>query len=205
MTPDGAPLTYDVWLPIFQFVGFIVAAVWYLRYVDGTILHLKRPGLGTIGWIVGGFIVLFVASGAMSVVLSLLDATTAQNKVLVTGQDTPVFLLYMIPVALFLVGPGEELLFRGVVQGRLREAFGVWPGILLAAAVFGLAHWLALIGTGGGKVVYVFVAAMLGLVLGTIYEYSKNILVPIVVHGCWNALLFAANWYFIVNDVPMPT
>lgn len=202
---DTGLLTYQVWGTVFQFVGFIVAALLYVRYVDRDILHIKRPGLRTIAWIVGGFVLLFVVNWGMSLLITVLGTDTAQNQVIETGRQTPVFLLYMIPVTLLLVGPGEELLFRGVVQGRLREAFGVWPGILLASALFGLVHWLALVGTGSGKVVYVAVAALLGLALGTLYEYSKSILVPIVVHGCWNAMLFAANWYIIVNDIQLPT
>lgn len=205
LTDETAPVLFNLWLTVLQFVGFILAAVWYVANVDRDILHVERPNLGTVGWIVGGFVLLMVVNVVMSVFISLLGTEAAQNQVIETGRETPVFLLYMIPIALLLVGPGEELLFRGVVQGKLREAFGVWPGIVLASVVFGLVHWLALVGTGSGRLVYVAVAAALGLALGTVYEYSKNILVPIVIHGCWNAMLFAINWYVIVNDIQLPS
>ena len=206
LTPENAELTYRVFGTVLQFLGFIAAAVWYFRRIDDDgILAWDWPGLRTVGWVVGGFVLLFLASASMTLVLSLFGAAPAQNQVITTGKENPVYFLYMIPIAFLLVGPGEELLFRGVVQGRLRQAFGMWPGILLASAVFGLAHWLALIGSGQGKLVYIAVAAMLGLVLGTVYEYSENILVPIAIHGLWNAMLFAVNWYIAVYGVEMPT
>jgi len=204
LMPETAQLTYQVVGTILQFIGFILAAVWYLQRIDtDEIVAWKTPSLKTVGWVVGGFALLFAASAAMTFLLSLINAAPAQNQVITAGQENPVFFLYMIPIALLLVGPGEELVFRGVVQGRLTRAFGTWPGIVLASAAFGIVHWLALVGTGQGKLVYIVVAGMLGLVLGAVYEYSKNIIVPIVIHGLWNAVLFAVNWYVVVNDLQL--
>jgi membrane protease YdiL (CAAX protease family) len=43
---------------------------------------------------------------------------------------------------LFLpVGVGEEALFRGTIQAALTESVGLWPGWLLASAIFGGVHF----------------------------------------------------------------
>jgi membrane protease YdiL (CAAX protease family) len=108
----------------------------------------------------------------------------------------------MIPVALFFVGPAEELLFRGVVQGLLRRSFGVVPGLLGASALFGVGHYLAI--SSGSAWTYLLVAGALGLVLGAVYEYTENIVVPAITHGLWNAGLFVINYYIAVAGVELP-
>jgi membrane protease YdiL (CAAX protease family) len=65
--------------------------------------------------------------------------------------------------------------------------------VVLASALFGVAHWLALTG-GGSRLTYVAIAAVLGLVLGVAYEFSENLAVPIVIHGLWNAFLFGSQY-----------
>ncbi len=44
-------------------------------------------------------------------------------------MENPDVLLLLIPASFLLIGPGEELLFRGVVQGRLRDYFGLMSGV----------------------------------------------------------------------------
>jgi hypothetical protein len=100
----------------------------------------------------------------------------------------------MIPVAILLVGPFEELVFRGGVQGILRRTWGPGVAIVVASVLFGLVHWIALTGAGGSRVPYVTVAATLGLVLGYLYERSRNLVVPAVVHGLYNTVLFGAQY-----------
>jgi membrane protease YdiL (CAAX protease family) len=46
------------------------------------------------------------------------------------------------------------------------------------------------------------VAATLGIVLGTVYELSGNIVVPSVIHGVYNAILFFGNWYIETQGIP---
>jgi hypothetical protein len=113
--------------------------------------------------------------------------------VVVTGQQDPRFFLYMIPVSLLFVGPFEELVFRGVVQGVFRRRYGGAVAIGAAATLFGVAHLVALTGSGS-RVSYLAVAAILGLVLGYVYERTENLAVPAVIHGGYNALLFSVQY-----------
>lgn len=195
-------------------LGFIVAAVAYLALRDEwDILHVRRPTATDAVIVVGGFVLIGVANVGVSILVtavlaaleSLFGITVefGQNSVITTGRENPTMFLYMIPVALLVVGPGEELLFRGVVQGLFRRVVGVWPAIVLASALFGLGHYFAI--STGNPWTYLFVAGAMGIILGGIYEYTENIWVPAAIHGIWNAFLFSVNWALIAYDVPMPT
>jgi len=124
---QGQPGLYTV-LSASTFVGFIVAAVGFLSLrEEWAVLHVRRPTLRDVAFVVGGLLALAVAatvtSALVSAIIAVLDSTFgvdaqfATNEVIETGQRNPTTFLYMIPVAILLVGPGEELVFRGVVQG----------------------------------------------------------------------------------------
>jgi len=178
---------------IAQFAGFLVIALAYVWWRDDFgLLAIDVPDLRDLAAMVGGFVALFVAALGVSIVVQQLGAETATNQVVEQGQQNPTLFLYMIPITILVVAPAEELLFRGVVQGLFRRAYGVVPAILLASALFGVAHWLAL--TGAGRLTYIAIAAVLGLVLGTVYELTENLAVPVVIHGLWNAFLFGSQY-----------
>jgi len=199
---QGQPGLYSL-VSASTFVGFVVAAVGFLSLrEEWEVVHVRRPTLRDVAVVVGGLVALAVAATVTSALVSAIiavldsafgvDAQFATNEVIETGQRNPTTFLYMIPVAILLVGPGEELVFRGVVQGLLRRAVGVVPAILLASLLFGLGHYLAI--ASGNAWTYVFVAGAMGVVLGAVYEYTENIAVPVVVHGLWNAAIFATQW-----------
>jgi membrane protease YdiL (CAAX protease family) len=53
--------------------------------------------------------------------------------------------------SLFLpVGVGEEALFRGAIQAGLTESIGLWPGWLVASAIFGAVHTFNFTEDAGG-------------------------------------------------------
>ncbi|WP_049935086.1 CPBP family intramembrane glutamic endopeptidase [Haloplanus natans] len=192
---DRGTLEFRVIASVLQFVGFGVGVGGYLAITrDWDLLQLRVPTLRTVGLIALGVVALVLAQLAIARLLTVLGISVAQNQVVVTGQQDPRYFLYMIPVAILLVGPFEELVFRGGVQGILRRTWGPGVAIVVASVLFGLVHWIALTGAGGSRVPYVTVAATLGLVLGYLYERSRNLVVPAVVHGLYNTVLFGAQY-----------
>ena len=191
--PD-ATLTYVVG-SIAQFVGFGLAVAAYLSLADAwSVLRARTPDLRGVAWIVGGATSLLVVSTGTGALLSQFGIAPATNRVIAMGRQDPTVFLYMIPVTLLFVAPFEELVFRGAAQGLLRRAFGPAIAVGIASALFGAVHLIALIGGDAGQLAYVAVAALLGVVLGGLYEHTKNLVVPIVVHGLYNATLFAIQW-----------
>jgi membrane protease YdiL (CAAX protease family) len=188
-----------------QFVGFILVGVGYLYWRNDAddLFDVGLPSLRDLGWGLLGLVSLFVAVAVLGVILSRFGIQPAQNQAISQGRDQPVLLLYLLVVTVLLTAPAEELIFRGLVQGLFRRAYGQIGGVVIASALFGVAHWLALGGTGS-KSVYVFIAAALGLVLGSVYEKTKNLAVPILIHGVYNALIFYANYLIATGQIEVP-
>lgn len=74
-----------------------------------------------------------------------------------------------------LAGLGEELLFRGALQGWIRLLWNPSGACALAALLFGLLHFVNL--------PYVLLALVLGLYLGGLYELTGSLVAPILVHA----------------------
>lgn len=189
-------LAYRILVSGAQFLGFGLGVAVFLGVTDDWGLvgdRLRAPTVRDAGYLVAGLLVLLVAATLIGQVLSRLGVDVAQNQVIAAGRDDPTFFLWMIPVSILLVGPFEELVFRGGLQGLLRRAWGPAPAVVLASAGFGAVHVFALGGTGS-QVTYLAVAAALGLVLGAAYERTENLLVPAGAHGLYNATLFAVQY-----------
>jgi len=79
-----------------------------------------------------------------------------------------------------LAGVGEELLFRGAIQGWLLQYTGPWTAVLAASVLFGLVHYVSF--------TYFLVATGLGLVLGTAYQLSGSLELVMVWHAVYDML-----------------
>lgn len=157
------------------------------------------PDLRDLAAVAVGYVLALVAAVLGTQLVSQLQVDTGTNQAVETALEAPEVLLILIPASFLLIGPGEELLFRGVVQGRLREVFGPVSGILLASLVFALLHFFAL--TGGSLEGNLAAAGLLtgpAVVLGAAYEYTDNIVVPSLIHGLYNATLFTLLYVSIV-------
>lgn len=161
--------------------------------------------------IVGGYLTalggVIVGSALIGVVQSYTGTNleSGTNQAAEIGIQNPETLLLLIPASILIIGPGEELLFRGVVQGRLREVFGPVPGIAIPSIVFAGLHWFAISGGSiGGNIASLSLIAVLAGVLGVTYEYTDNIVVPAMIHGLYNATLFSLLYVVVAYGDQMP-
>jgi membrane protease YdiL (CAAX protease family) len=186
---------------LLQGVTFGGVTLIYLRFRDldrqfvPFSLPNKRDAVATVVGIVAVFGILFGASN----VLSYLGLESAQNVIIELGRQDPTVFLVLIPVSYLLIGPGEELLYRGLVQGTLRESLHPVRAIVLASALFASIHLFSLVGSG--KTVYIGLAFVLALVLGASYEYTDNLAVPAVIHGTFNAAQFAGAYVMVTGGL----
>lgn len=83
-----------------------------------------------------------------------------------------------------LAGVTEEALFRGVVQPLLESSLGSWPGLILSSFLFALAHFIT--------PMYAVLAGVTGLYLGLALDMGgeRNLLIPILIHACYDVLAF---------------
>jgi membrane protease YdiL (CAAX protease family) len=83
-------------------------------------------------------------------------------------------------IATVLLAPiFEEVIFRGLLYGSLRARLGVWPAVVLSAAVFALAH-----GYGATGFVSVFLS---GALWAWTYERTRSLVPVIIAHMANNA------------------
>lgn len=89
-------------------------------------------------------------------------------------------------IAVFVAPLQEEIIYRGLLQtGLKRLLFGSpWPAVLVASGLFALAHRL-----GEHPMPWNAVATVgvLGVGMGFLYERTRSLLAPVVVHCLFNA------------------
>ncbi|RFP64839.1 CPBP family intramembrane metalloprotease [Hymenobacter lapidiphilus] len=122
---------------------------------------------------------------------------TAQNTIkYLTRFSSPARFVVALLVIAVVPAVSEELFFRGVIQRNLVQ----WTnsrhvGIWLAAAIFSAIHF---------QFLGFFPRFVLGLLLGYLYEWSGNILVPMAAHFAQNAfqlvLLYAQQREWSATD-----
>jgi uncharacterized protein len=187
-----------------QGLGFGSVALFYLLTSDDGfgVLMVSVPDLSDVIWITAGLIGLFASLIAINFVQTFFGIESAEHGLIELGTQNPEILLVLVPLSILLVGPGEELLFRGVIQQLLRIRFGVAIGIAIASIIFSVAHVGSLSGEGLLPTLLTYV--VLSLILGGSYEYSKNLVVPAMIHGLFNAIQFSlVYWVATTGNSPL--
>ncbi|MFP4175345.1 MAG: CPBP family intramembrane glutamic endopeptidase, partial [Halobacteriales archaeon] len=160
-------------------------------------VRLRKPSLKHLGIAFGSIFVMIAAVIGVTVVLESLGQQAADHATTQQIESDPMLALYMIPLALFVIGPCEELLFRGVIQTKLTESFGARGGVLVASVVFSAVHVPSYGGLSAGLnqlMITLGVLFALAIILGAIYEMTDNLVVPVVAHGFYNAVLFGITY-----------
>lgn len=189
----GTTVTLLLMIGLTQGVAFWSVALIQLlrlgRAESAARIGLRRPrpdelraAAATCGWALAGAAV----GGGLAPLLGL---EPAENELLRLGREDPTLLLIMMPVAVLIVGPGEELLFRGIVQTRLRDAFSPLPAVLMASLIFAGVHVFSLAGPWHDRLVTVLVLLLPSMVFGLAYERHKNLWVPALAHGLYDFVL----------------
>jgi len=98
---------------------------------------------------------------------------------------SPLDLLILLALTWILVGPCEEIFFRGFVQGSFARWKGSTVGVAVGAVIFGFAHlnpelWFRTPG-----------AILLGLIYGAVYKWRKSLIPVMVAHALNDTIAFA--------------
>jgi membrane protease YdiL (CAAX protease family) len=86
-----------------------------------------------------------------------------------------------VTMLILIVGIGapivEEIFYRGLLQRSLERRFGVWPGILGSALLFGLSHF---------QLLQLPALVLFGIVLGLLAHRTGRLAAPIAAHIVFN-------------------
>ena len=191
-----------------QYVAFGGLAVGYLAWRgfdrEGIVSYLgvRVPSLKEIGIVLGSWVVILVLILVVSTIVQLLGTETAANQSAELAMGNPAIIPLFIAASFLVIGPCEEILYRGVVQGRLRESLPAAPSILLSAAIFAVIHVMALTGGLSARLTTVGILFVPSLVFGAVYEYTENLVVPALLHGLHNAVIFTVLYVTVTQVGP---
>lgn len=85
---------------------------------------------------------------------------------------------------LFIIGPAEEIFWRGYVQHSLIGKFGEWKAMIITTMIYALVHIWSF------NFMLVMAALICGLFWGLMYKYNKNLVPLIVSHAVWDVMVF---------------
>jgi hypothetical protein len=170
-------------------------------------IGVRVPGLRDLGAVGLGYGLALGFGIGGAILVSSFGVEAGSNQAAELASQDPSVLLLLIPASFVLIGPGEELLFRGIVQGRLRESFSAPVAVALASVIFAAVHYVALSGSPQARLVTVAILVGPALVFGAAYELTDNLVVPSLIHGAYNATLFTLLYVALrfAPEAPAPT
>ncbi|WP_233548368.1 CPBP family intramembrane glutamic endopeptidase [Aurantiacibacter zhengii] len=166
--------------------GILVAWLWLRRegrWKEAVRLEAPANWRSTLGWAalgLGGTLLIFTVGARLAEAMGL--GAPDPTFILELVTESPALLaLWIVAVAWFAAGFGEEVLYRGFLMDRLERLSGLrgrpWAVLVIQALLFGLPH--AYQGMGG-----MMVTAMVGLFLGWIRNRcGGNLWAAIIAHA----------------------
>jgi membrane protease YdiL (CAAX protease family) len=173
-------------------LGMFGVGYLYYRYRDLSV-PVALPSLRELGYATAGVVAAIAAAVVLSVVLTTLELLPSSVIGEAAAMD-PTFLLGLAALSIVVVAPVEEFLFRGVIQGRLRDRFGPVPAIAGASLLFGSLHLANYSGNPVAIVAGALMITVVGSIFGILYERTGNLAVPVLVHAIYNTILFGLSY-----------
>jgi membrane protease YdiL (CAAX protease family) len=161
----------------------------------------KGAGLKQLGWKKPKVKILAVVSFAAVLLLFLAVAISSVQETIL-GPDPNADLLSdaimsrnllqlitFIGISLALVGPVEELAFRGFVQKGFENSFGKMAGLLIASILFGLLHGL-------NSLRSIIPVTAVSLFLGYVWQKTDgNTAATAWMHGIYDAIALSIAYF----------
>ena len=133
-----------------------------------------------LGWVFAAFAAYLVLTSIYAV---LVDPPSEQLPSGLESADQDVLLAIATGMLLIVVAPvAEEIFFRGFLYQAFRNSFGVLGGALLSGVIFGGIHF---------ELFKLVQLGMLGVILALLFEKTRSLWPPIILHAVNNALAFA--------------
>lgn len=192
------PVVLSILLQSALTLGALFLVVVRLRGLSWADLGLVRP---PEGWLTRGLLLALVAVPGVGFVnlatraLTGLETENPQIEVLAPVSLSLTNYLVMLLLAGLLVPLVEELAFRGLLQGWLRERYGPRAAIGLSALVFALMHGIPLL---------IPALLLIGGLLAWLYERSGSLWPAIAMHGAFNAIMTTLLYLYLAGELAGP-
>ncbi len=142
-----------------------------------------QPGVKIVLGALSAFVLLLVFMAGNATIRTLFPEAGRQiGSVYALGAGVP--RLRIVLLLLLLIGPGEELFWRGYLQRAWQARFSARTGWLLAAGLYAAVHVFS------GNPVLILAAALCGLYWGALFLGFRSPLMLCVSHALWDILVF---------------
>ncbi|TXT58751.1 MAG: CAAX amino terminal protease self-immunity [Promethearchaeota archaeon] len=177
---------------------------------------MKEISLG-LAFGIGGIFIVAITSTITELILEIAfginivqeSTSTGEVDIYITGA-TFLELIFLSLIMILVVGPSEEIIFRGFMQRGLINNLGKTTGIIITALIFGSIHLLGifmvlLISPIEFLInfIYLFFPYLsISLLLGYLcYWREGNLIAVTILHGVYNA--FTVVLAFLAYNAPM--
>ncbi len=189
-TPSDPELIFGLIVAlVLQLIIFVVALVPLMirRKLDRRLFGPTQP---TGSWlalgfgVVAGIATLFAAYG-VNILLTLLIGIEdpVEQQLLQDALAGGMTLLLAGFIAVVLAPIVEEVVFRGILFRALGDRIGVWLAAIVSSAIFAVIHIEVVL----SQPVALGGLFAVGMVLALAYQWTGNLLVPVVGHAVFNA------------------
>ncbi len=174
---------------VLQIIIFVIALVPLMirRRFDRRIFGPTQP---TGSWLALGFglaagLASLFAAYTLNIILGLIVGIdeAVEQDLLQSALEGGATLLIAGFIAVVLAPIVEEVVFRGVLFRALGDRIGVWLGAIISSAIFAVIHIEVVL----SQPVALGGLFAVGMVLALAYQWTGNLLVPILGHAVFNA------------------
>jgi uncharacterized protein len=182
---DQTPILLPVQLAAYAFIYLSFWLVFRTRYGQPVLRSLGwRSSRLNVIWAAAGGVVLALLLSGLSAVLHTPKVSSPFDKLTASRLNLILFGI----VAVTLAPLFEEMFFRGFIQPLLSRSWGTVAGVVVTAILFGSLHgpeysWVWQ---------YALFVTLAGAVFGWVRARTGSIIPSTVMHGCFNAVSFAA-------------
>ncbi len=141
--------------------------------------NVKAIGLG-IGAAVFLWIVFFFGEYFANLLFGFARDQVDNIYALKDGQSK----LWIALGLLFVMGPAEEIFWRGYVQHKLIGKYGEWKAFIITTLIYTLVHIWSF------NFMLIVAAMVCGIFWGLMYRYNKNLVPLIISHSLWDFAVF---------------
>lgn len=218
--------TLIAFLTLFEFILIAFPLIWTRRYLKNPSLKnrlallgfttkgydekriLKEVGIG-LGFALIGLGVVVGATLAMTFILELFGVQfvePSETEANITVGD--IFaLIVMILMMILVVGPCEEILFRGFMMKGLTRTLGKNLSLFLTAFIFAIIHLVVvfvyiIIDPVLFVILFVYLFApyiAISIMLGLLFNWrGENLIACVVCHGVYNSIVVTISFLFMV-------
>jgi membrane protease YdiL (CAAX protease family) len=179
-------------LPITEGLIFIITFL-FSKYEGASLreLGLKKPNIKIMVFVSFAAVLLLLLAGSISLVEEIVLGPEPEAELLIEAllpRDS-LQLIALIGISLALVGPVEELAFRGFVQKGFENSFGKTAGLVIASILFGILHGL-------NSLQSILPVTVVSLFLGYIWQKTDgNTTASAWTHGLYDALAIGLTYF----------